>query len=121
SADPAQAQPPGTQQGLTATYYDNLDFTGPSITRIDPAINFNWGYGSPAPSIAPDTFSVRWTGQLVAPETGQYTFHLTADDGVRLWIDGQLIIDHWQDSPGQTRTATAILQANHPTDFKLEY
>lgn len=121
SADPAQAQPPGTQQGLTATYYDNLDFTGPSITRIDPAINFNWGYGSPAPSIAPDTFSVRWTGQLTAPETGAYTFHLTADDGVRLWIDGQLLVNHWADSPGQTRTASLTLHANQSYDLELEY
>lgn len=106
---------------MTATYFDNLDFTGPSITRIDPAIDFKWGWGSPDPAIGGDTFSARWTGQLTAPQTGQYTFHLTADDGIRLWIGGNLLIDHWKDSPGETRTATTTLQANQAYDLKLEY
>jgi len=122
AADNPLAEPQSTpDHGLTATYYDNLDFTGPSITRIDPTIDFNWGWGSPDPAIGGDTFSARWTGQLIAPQTGQYTFHLTADDGIRLWIGGDLLIDHWNDSPGQTRTATTTLQANQAYDLRLEY
>src|SRR4030095_316261 len=51
--------PPGNGDGLLGVYYDNIDFTGLSITRIDPIIAFHWGGGSPDPAIEPDTFSVR--------------------------------------------------------------
>src|SRR2546427_9392707 len=51
--------------GLTGVYYDNQDFTGTKFTRIDPTINFNWGYGAPMSGIAPDSFSVRWSGQVL--------------------------------------------------------
>ena len=53
-----------TGDGLTGTYHDNKDFTGPTVTRIDGPIDFDWGKGSPVPGIAADTFSVRWTGQV---------------------------------------------------------
>src|SRR3712207_200676 len=59
--------------GLRAQYFDSADFTSPKRTRTE-AVNFYWDNGSPDPSIAPDTFSVRWTGQLDAPSTGAYTF-----------------------------------------------
>ena len=52
----------GCSRGLTVTYYDNMDFTGPSVPRIDSTIDFDWGNGSPDPAIGVDTFSARWTG-----------------------------------------------------------
>src|SRR6185503_17211410 len=67
--------------GLTGVYYDNQDFTGTKITRIDPTVNFNWGYGSPMSGIAPDSFSVRWSGQVLAQKTERYTFYVRSDDG----------------------------------------
>src|ERR1700742_5135083 len=81
--------------GLAGQYFDNNDFTGTSVKRIDPVINFEWAAGSPAPGIGPDTFSVRWTGQIAAETTGKYTFYTRANDGARLWINGQLITDTW--------------------------
>src|SRR5207248_2127828 len=60
--------------GLSGTYFNNMDFTAPVFTRRDPTINFNWGTGSPDPRIDPDSFSVRWSGQILAPTTGRYTF-----------------------------------------------
>jgi hypothetical protein len=84
-----------TAGGLRGTYFDNPDFTGPRVTRVDPTINFNWGSGAPDPSIAADTFSVRWTGEI-RPQFGEtYTFFTTSDDGVRLWVDGVLVVDNW--------------------------
>src|SRR6185436_19422079 len=83
--------------GLTATFFDNRDFTGPSITRIDPTINFNWANASPDAAIAADTFSARWTGRIQPRYTETYTFTTTSDDGVRLWVNGQLLIDQWND------------------------
>src|SRR5262249_55400581 len=49
----------GNGTGLVVTYYDNIDFTGPTVSRTDPTVNFDWGTGSPSPSIGPDTFSAR--------------------------------------------------------------
>src|SRR5262249_44715265 len=82
--------PVGTGTGLYGEYYDNIDFTGAKLTRIDPVVNFDWGGGSPDPSMGPDQFSVRWTGQ-VQPRLGEtYTFHTFTDDGVRLWVNNVL-------------------------------
>ena len=52
----------GTGTGLNASYYDNGDLTNLKVSRTDATINFNWGNGSPNPSIGPDSFSARWTG-----------------------------------------------------------
>ena len=81
----AAAGGPGTVS--SATYFDNLDFTGATVTRIDPTVDFAWGSGSPAPRIGADTFSVRWTGQVQAPFS-KPQFYTVSDDGVRLWVNG---------------------------------
>ena len=62
----------GTGNGLSVTYYNNIDFTGTTVTRVDPTVDFAWGAGSPAAAIGADTFSARWTGQVEA----QFTRHL---------------------------------------------
>ena len=54
-------------------YFDNVNFTGATVTRTDPTVDFDWGASGPAPGIAADFFSVRWTGQVEAPSTGTYT------------------------------------------------
>ena len=81
--------------GLSATYFNNADLTGSSISRIDATVNFDWGTGSPNSAIGADTFSARWTGQVQAQKNETYTFFTTSDDGVRLWIDGRQIINDW--------------------------
>src|SRR5882672_1667983 len=65
--------------GLKATYFDNIDFTGKTVTRTDSTINFNWGGKSPVSLIAPTTFSVRWTGKIKVANTARYTFYGIAD------------------------------------------
>src|SRR5690242_5436512 len=70
--------------GLAATYFDNPDLTGRTSTRVDATVNFSWAGHSPANGIASDTFSARWTGQVLAQKTEQYTFYTQSDDGVRL-------------------------------------
>jgi len=65
-------------------------------SRIDPEINFNWGNGSPWPGVVnADDFAIRWNGQVEAAFTETYTFYITSDDGQRLWVDGQPVIDMW--------------------------
>jgi len=115
------AAPVGQGTGLSATYFDNMDFTGPTLTRTDATVNFNWGSGSPAASIAPDTFSARWTGQVQPRYTETYTFHTTTDDGVRLYVNNQLIINNWTNHSPTVNSGTITLTAGQKYDIRLEY
>ena len=89
------AAAPITDHGLTGTYFDNVDLSGSSVTRIDPFIDFDFGQGSPAAGIDSDTFSARWTGRISAPYTESYTFYTRSDNGVRLWVNNTLVINNW--------------------------
>ena len=92
-------QPIGSGGGYVGVYYDNMSLSGtPTQMRIDPAVNFDWGSGSPDSTIPADQFSARWI-RNVRFDNGMYKFTVTADDGVRLFVDGAPIIDHWQDQP----------------------
>ncbi len=81
--------------GLDATYYENslLSYPG-AISRVDSVINFDWQDGAITPS-ASDFVSVRWTGKIRASWSLVHTFFVLADDGARLWIDNELIVDRW--------------------------
>jgi ferric-dicitrate binding protein FerR (iron transport regulator) len=112
----------GLSRGLTATYYDREDLSGKSLTRIDPTIDFDWGKSSPDPAIGSDKFSALWTGRIQAEYTEPYTFYVIADDGARLWIDGQLAIDGWQKARGEKLSSPSVkLAAGQMVDVKLEY
>lgn len=77
-------------------YFGNPDVAGePVLVRNDPAINFNWGPGSPAPGIPPNDYSVRWS-RAAFFEEGNYLFRANVEGGMRLWLDGRLLIDSWQ-------------------------
>ena len=107
--------------GLLAEYFDTADLTGPSLLRIDATVDFSWGNGSPDPAIGADTFSARWTGQVEPEFSEVYTFHVVSDDGVRLWVDGQLIIDNWTDHAPTENSGQIALVAGRRYDIKLEY
>ncbi len=112
---------PGGGTGLKGEYFDNMDFTGYKLTRHDGPIAFNWNGGSPAASIGNDTFSVRWTGQIQARFTETVTFHPYTDDGVRLWIGGTKVVDHWQPQGPTERPGSIALVAGQKYDVLLEY
>jgi hypothetical protein len=87
--------------------------------RDDEVIDFNWGTGSPAPEISSDQFSVRWTAKRTF-EAGTYRFHALTDDGVRVWVDGRLIVDQWHDYPlGHYQAEVHLSAGQH--DIKVEY
>ncbi|HEY1381624.1 MAG TPA: PA14 domain-containing protein, partial [Gemmataceae bacterium] len=113
--------PTGTGTGLRGVYFDNIDFTGTSVSRTDPTINFNFGAGSPDPAIGADTFSVRWTGFVQPRYTGTYTFSTTTDDGVRLSVNGQLVIDHFVDQSSVTWSGTIALTAGQLYPIQMDY
>jgi hypothetical protein len=97
--------------GLSADYYNNIDFTALTLTRIDAIVNFDWGLGAPAAGIGADTFSVRWSGYVVPLYTQTYTFYTQSDDGVRLWVNGVQIINNWTDHPSTENSGTIALTA----------
>jgi hypothetical protein len=111
--------------GLRATYFPNKNFTGTSVTRIDPTINFLWTDqnppSSPDPAIPPDLFSARWAGELLVPATGMYTFYSTPDDGVRVWIGGKLIIDSWLVQAFNERRGKIALTGGQRVPVVVEY
>jgi glucose/arabinose dehydrogenase len=112
---------PTSGTGLRGEYFDNLDFSGTRATRVDPAINFNWGQGAPISGIGADTFSVRWTGQVMARYSETYTFYTNSDDGVRLWVNGQKLVDNWSDHGPTENSGSIPLTAGQKYSIVLEY
>ncbi|WP_052754354.1 PA14 domain-containing protein [Calothrix sp. 336/3] len=107
--------------GLNAQYYDNQNFTNLALTRTDATVNFDWGTGSPAANIGADTFSVRWTGQIQPRYSETYTFYTTTDDGVRLFINNQQVINRFVDQSPTEATGQITLQAGQKYDIRMEY
>lgn len=110
-----------TAASFTGQYFSNQNLSGsPTLTRQDPAIQFDWGSsGSPDPSIPHNQFSVRWIANQFF-SSGTYDFTTTSDDGVRLYIDNNLVIDQWHDQGTASYTVTVPLTTgNH--QIKLEY
>jgi len=83
--------------GLRGDYYHGMNFEIYILSRIDEQINFSWGDFGPDPNMNVDAFTVRWVGEIEIPFDETYTFTTTSDDGIRLWIDGQLVVDSWID------------------------
>ena len=102
-----------------ACYYDNSDLTNLKIIRTDTQINFDWGTGSPNPSVAVDTFSAQWQGSFNF-ETADYEFTATSDDGFRLYIDNNIVLDKWIDQAPTTYKVTKSMAAGYHT-IKMDY
>jgi len=111
--------------GLEAQYYADPDvnhhFTTPVLTEIDSKVNFNWGTAAPVAGVDPAHFSATWRGSLIAPTTGFYSFQLMAQDGTRLWVKGQKVIDDWNTGLTTSNSAPILLLANKPYPIQLEY
>jgi beta-glucosidase len=118
---PASATP----GGFKAEYFNNKELQGqPVLVRTDEQINFDWSRGRPAPEINEDGFSARWTGRFTPPESGLYQLGAMADDGVRVYLDGQLLVDAWtgnQASQIRTVMKEVTLEAGRAYDVRIEY
>ncbi len=111
----------GGGTGITGTYFNNANLTSPVLTRVDPVIDFNWGSGSPAAGISAETYSVRWEGEILPEFSQNYTFRTTTDDGVRLWVNDQQIINQWVNQGATPHTGTINLTANNKVNIRMEY
>ena len=114
--NPIMAQP-----GLKGEYYNGTNFERKVLTRVDPQLNFTWASQSPAPGIDRSYYSVRWTGKLVAPASGRYTFYAKVDDGIRIWVGNKIVMDVWQLNDSRKFTGSVVLQAGHTYDLKVDY
>jgi beta-glucosidase len=116
----------GSATGFKGEYFNNRELSGqPVMVRDDEQINFDWGRGRPAPQIDDNNFSVRWTGKFMPTESGFYQLGATADDGLRLYLDGQLLIDAWTNAPAYAPPRTTMkevkLEAGRSYNVRLEY
>ncbi len=107
--------------GLKAEYFGDKELKNLKLTRTDATINFNWQNGAPAPTVGSDYFSVRWSGQIVPKYSETYTFYTNSDDGVRLWVNGQKLVDQWNLQAAKEHRGTITLEAGKKYDIRLEY
>jgi hypothetical protein len=112
----------GEGGGVRANYYQGMNFGTLALTRIDPQINFNWGNpGGPDASVGDDQFSARWAGEVEAAFTETYTFYTNSDDGVRLWVDGQQLVNNWTNHSATENKGTIDLEAGNTYSLVMEY
>jgi beta-glucosidase len=108
--------------GLKTEFFDNPTLAGwPILTRVDSHIDFDWASGIPIPQLSSDRFSVRWTGMIRATDSGPHAFRARSDDGIRVFLNGELIIDDWQDHSPRTVTAIRPLEAGKTYSLRVDY
>lgn len=118
----AWASTPAEERGLRAEYFDTRSPSGePKVVRVDPSIDFGWGSGAPDPVLPTNRFSARWTGTVVPRHSETYTLETLSDDGVRVWIDGRLLIDRWTTQSATTHRATVALTAGVAHALRVEH
>lgn len=111
----------GSGSGLAGDYFSGTTLTTKVLSRTDPTVDFQWGTAAPAASVPADNFSVRWSGQVSPRYGGSTTFYTSSDDGVRLWVNGQQLIDNWTNHGTTENSGSLTLTAGQRYDVKLEY
>lgn len=119
---------PGSGTGLTGEYFNNVPTSGvpvisgtPVLIRTDQTIDFNWANGGPGSPLGNDYFAVRWTGKIQPCFTETYTFTTQSDDGIRLTVNGNQIINNWTDHANTSNSGTISLNAGQKYDIVLEF
>jgi hypothetical protein len=108
--------------GLEAVYYADTELGKAVLHRTDDTVDFVWDERSPDPEVPVDNFSVEWKGKLLVPEAAEYEFSIIGDDGARLYIDDELVIDRWGQhnmADGFTRASVSLAKGRVP--LKVEY
>jgi hypothetical protein len=111
----------GTGTGLLGKYYDEMNFSQRKVVRTDATVNFDWGWGSPDAAIGPDTFSVRWEGWIEPLYSEEYTFYTVSDDGIRVWVDGQIVVNNWTDHAPTEDRGWAPLKAGQRYEIRVDF
>jgi len=111
-----------SEHGLKGDYFLNMTLEGsPAMSRTDATVDFAWGDTGISPQLLKN-YSVRWSGMLVPAESGDYLVGFTGQDGYRLWLDGNLLVEDWNiHHPASTETKKVHLEKDHAYALKIEY
>lgn len=109
------------QNGLRAAYYNGTNFNQYLGTQTETQIDYYRDDYPPFPGIDPHNCSVRWTGRLLAPETGEITFKAAVDDGIRVRVGGVQIINNWQLNDYGTSEGKIKFEKGKYYDLEVEY
>ena len=112
--------PSGEANGLDVEFFEGIEFGRKLKTRVETRVDWLWGFDGPDLDVPKDSFSARWTGWLKAPQPGRYKLIVVCDDGARLWLDRELVIDAWRGGLPSRYTAEVDLTGKAQT-LKLEY
>ena len=116
------AAPRAVQHGLRAQYYQGQELRGTPINRVDSTVDYSWSAGQAPIATQKDVYSVRWTGKLTPKVTERHTFRARYDDGVRIWIDGKLVLNDWAGRYVVVDKKIDVdLNAGQAVDLKIEY
>lgn len=111
-----------TLEGLTAQYFNGIEFgNNPTLQRIDKTINFHWTISTPDQAINPEFFCAKWTGNIKAPKTGTYKIGLSGNDGFKLYINNQLIINNWDKQSFHTSLVDYNFTAGNNYPIRVEF
>jgi large repetitive protein len=113
---------PASGSGLLGQYFATNNLTGAVALQRTEALNFNWGSSAPGTGVPSNNFSARWTGSIEASATGSFSFQINSDSGMRVVLNGQLVIDDWTSHSARTRNSASIaLTANQRYSITVEY
>ena len=110
-----------SQNGLKAEFYDGTNFNRLATVRMVEKIDMYWNNTPPVPGIDPHECSIRWTGRLKAPASGTYQFHARVDDGIRVWVGDEKVIDNWGLNDVGIFSGEVEMEAGKMYDLKVEY
>lgn len=111
-----------TTKGFKAEYFASRNPVGkPVVTRVDPAIDFDWKQGAPAEGLPADNFSARWTGVYKATKSGMLRLRITGDDGYVAFVNGKRVIDVWRNQAATTTDGIIDVEAGKTYDIRIEY
>ncbi|MWB93296.1 glycoside hydrolase family 3 [Flavobacterium sp. GA093] len=112
--------PDGSQNGLKGEYFNNRNVAGnPVLTRIDNQLEFDWPW-SPGDGVTDDDFSIRWTGYIQSDKAFDGWLGLSSDDGIRMWVDDQLVIDNWSKGATSMVTTPKNIEAGKKYKVRIE-
>lgn len=111
-----------SEQGLKAEYFDNQKLKGqPKVVRTENRIAYKWEKGPGLADIGKDNFSIRWSGIIAPKTTAEYEFRMGGDDGYRLFINDELLINEWSGGAYRSTTGTKKLEAGKNYSIRIEY
>jgi hypothetical protein len=120
---------PSDGNGIRAEYYSILGysfppanpFTNPIRMSIVPNVNYNWGSGTPVPGVGADYFAAIYVGEVMPMYSEQYTFYSTTDDGGRVWVGGNLLVNRWVNQGATENSGTINLTRCEKYTIRMEY